>query len=54
MTIDEKQIVVLALHNLVHCVQQLQPDSEYAELYGIDEVIDQAQKAVDILTKEGE
>jgi hypothetical protein len=54
MTDDEKQVVVLALHNLVYCIQQLQPDSEYAEMYDIPEVLEQAQKAVNILTKEGE
>jgi|Laugrespbdmm15sd_2_1035082.scaffolds.fasta_scaffold225124_2 hypothetical protein len=54
MTNDEKQVVALALHNLVHCVEQLQPDSEYAEMYDVPEVLDQAKKALDILTKEGD
>lgn len=54
MTNDEKQVVVLALHNLVYCIEQLQPDSEYSQLYGIPEVREQAQKALNILMKEGD
>jgi hypothetical protein len=54
MTIDEKQMVVMAIHNLVFVIEQLAPDSEYAEMYGIPEVQEQAKKALDILTKEGE
>jgi hypothetical protein len=32
----------------------LQPDSEYADLYGIDEVLEQAKITVQKLTKEGD
>ena len=54
MAIDEKQMVVMAIHNLVFVIEQLAPDSEYAEMYGIPEVQEQATKALNILTKEGE
>ncbi len=54
MTNDEKQMVVMAIHNLVFVIEQLAPDSEYTEMYGIPEVQEQAKKALNILTKEGE
>jgi len=54
MTIDEKQTVVMAIHNLVYVIEQLEPDSEYADMYGIPEVQEQAKKALNILTKQGE
>ena len=54
MTIDEKQLVTMAIHNLVFVVEELAPDSEYTKMYGIPEVLDQAKKALNILTKEGE
>ena len=48
MTIDEKQLVTMAIHNLVFVVEELAPDSEYTEMYGIPEVLDQAKKALNI------
>ena len=48
------QEAVETIHDLVALVEQLQPDSEYADLYGIDEVLEQAKLTVQKLTKEGE
>ena len=48
------QEAIQTIHDLVALVEQLQPDSEYADLYGIDEVLEQAKLTVQKLTKEGE
>lgn len=45
--------IIEAINNLVYLVQEFMPDPVYVEHYQVDEVIEQAQLAVNFLIKEG-
>jgi hypothetical protein len=51
MTKDELNTVQQALDRMASLIHQLEPDPEYMEMFGVDEVLTQAQEAYDIITK---
>ena len=51
MTAEERKIIERALHNMAGLIYQLEPDPEYMEMYGVEEVLKQGQDALNIINK---
>lgn len=52
MNNTDKQTIAQALHKLVALIHELELESEYTELLGVAQVLEEAQTALEILNTE--